>query len=369
MKAKGILAVILALAMVFALAACGSGTDQAQSSGTPSADAPENSAAIAANDDLQPITVRFAHTASTLHYVHFAALEMKEYVERESGGKITIEIYPNSQMGGEKENIEAVMNGTIEIASTTCGPLTSYVPEFMVMDIPYLFNSYEEAWMALDSNIGQKLGDSLNNYGMELMCYVEAGFRHITTTSTPIYTPDDLKGMKMRTMEAANHIKHFSAMGANPTPVSWTDLYMALSQHLVDGQENPVGNIFDINLYEVQKYCTLTGHLYDCCPIIANLDWYESLPAEYQVILKEGFAMLQNYTRFMNAIYEDQYIELLKEHGMTVIELTDAEKDAFRAIGQPAVTEAVEETLGKEYVQDFLDSILALRELETVQVA
>lgn len=353
MKTKKFLALILALLMVFSITACGSGSGGSSEEGS---------------GDLGNYTVRVSHGLTIEHPTHQALLQMKEYVERETGGKVTIEIFPNSQLGGERETVEQVQNGTLEMAYTTVGPLTSVVPEYMVLDIPFLFNSYAEAWMILDSNVGMKLSDTLNNYGLEQMCWLESGFRHITTSNVPVATPSDLNGLKIRTMEAAMHMENFKALGANPTPVAWNELYLAMSQKLVDGQENPLGNIVDLKMYEVQKNLTLDGHLYDAAPLVTSSDWFSSLPLEYQKILKEGAMIASSYNRFMNYICEDQYKDILIDKGMTITELTNEQKDAFRKLGQPAVAAKVKEELGAEFVDDFLSSIEKIRALETVKV-
>ncbi|MCI8649447.1 MAG: DctP family TRAP transporter solute-binding subunit [Anaerotruncus sp.] len=349
---KRILTLALAILIVFGTTACGG-----------------KSASSSSGDELGTYTVRVAHGLTLEHPVHQAYEQMKSYVERETDGRVKIEIYPNSQLGGERELVEQVKNGTLEMAYTTVGPLTSFAPEFMVLDIPFLFDSYEEAWMILDSNVGATLSDSLNQYDLELMCWMESGFRHITNNTKPIIAPADLSGMKIRTMEAAMHMANFSALGANPTPVSWTELYLALSQKLVDGQENPVGNIVDIKLYEVQKYLTLDGHLYDAAPMVTNYKWFQSLPAAYQRVLKEGAQMAQNYNRYMNYLCEDQYTQILKDKGMEVIELTSEQKQAFADLGQPAVIAEVKKNIDAAFVDQFLASIEEIKKLETVQVS
>lgn len=351
---KKLTVILLVLTMVLSMAACGA----AGSSAKTEAEATE----------LGEYTVRISHGLAEAHPVHMACVQMKEYVEKESGGKLTVEIYPNSQIGGERESVEAVLNGTCEMAYTTNGPLTSFAPEFMVMDIPFQFDSYEEAWLALDSNVGKTLADTLKNHNLYLMCWMESGFRHLTTSGDPVTTPEDLQGRKIRTMEAAMHMTNFKALGANPTPVSWTELYLAMSQKLVDGQENPLGNIVDQKMWEVQANISLTGHIYDEAPLVTNYEWFSGLPAEYQLILKDGAAIAQNYSRFMNFLQEEQYRQLCEDKGMEIIDLSAEQKEAFREIGQPAVVEAVVAEIGSEFVDWWLKAVDDLKAQELVDV-
>ena len=345
---KKLLNLIPVLILSFCLAACGSGAEGETST------------------DLGQYTIRIGHGLSPSSPLHAAFTQMKDYVESKSNGNLTVEIFPSAQVGGEREMVEGVQNGTLEVAYTTTGPFTSFVPEFMVLDIPFQFDSYEEAWMVLDSNVGKELMATAEQYNLHLIAWMESGFRHITTSDVPVTTPDDLKGLKIRTMEAAMHMKNFESMGANPTPVSWSELYLAMSQRMVDGQENPIVNISDLKMYEVQKYLTLSGHLYDAAPLVVNNDWWNSLPAEYRQIISEGAMMASNYNRFMNYLQEDQLLKVLQEHGMEVIELTPEQKEAFRALGQPAVTEAVKNELGAEFVDKWMSDVAALKAAESV---
>lgn len=354
-KLKKAAAILLILAMTLALAACGSNASGGSSGGDYAA--------------LGDYTVRMSHGCAQSHPIHLAALQMKDYIERESDGHLTMEIYPNGQIGGERESVEAVMNGTCELAYTTNGPITSFVPEFMVMDIPFQFNNYEEAWMVLDSNVGQQLADTMQKYGLYLMGWMESGFRHLTTSGDAVKTPDDLKGLKIRTMEAAMHMANFKALGANPTPISWTELYLAMSQKLVDGQENPLSNIVDQKMWEVQSSITLTGHIYDEAPLVANYKWFSDLPVEYQKILKEGAMIAQNYNRYMNYLQEEQFLDLCRSKGMEVVELSDSEKAAFRDIGQPAVAAEVRKEIGDEFVDWWLNSVEEIRAQEKIDAS
>lgn len=353
-KFQRVLSVVLTAVLMAALCAgCGGNP----SGGGNDAASPEN---------LEEITIRIGHGVTEQHSIHIGILEMKSYIEEKSGGKIKVEIFPNAQMGGEREMVEAVQNKTLEIAYTTTGPFTSFVPEFMVLDIPFQFKNYEEAWMVLDSTVGQQLKDSAEARGFKVLAFLESGMRHITTAGRPVRTPDDLKGLKIRTMEAAMHMANFSALGANPTPISWSELYLAMQQKMVDGQENPLANILDLKMYEVQSTLTLSAHLYDAAPFVANAEWWDALPAQYQDIISTGAMMASNVNRFLNYLQEEEILQTLKDRGMEVVELTDAEREPFKALGQPAVVAEVKKELGDEFVDNWLASVEKLTAHETV---
>ena len=281
----------------------------------------------------------------------------KKYVEEKTNGAITVALYCNSQLGGERESVEQVKNGSLEMATASAGPLTTFNNKFMVLDIPFAFDSYEIAWGVLDGPMGQKLLDSSEGIGIKGLAYLENGYRHVTNNVRPINAPDDLKGIKIRTMEAPMHMENFKMLGANPTPVPWTELYMTMQQKVVDGQENPLANIWEVKMYEVQKYTSLTGHIYDPMPLVANLKWFNKLTKEQQSIIKDGAVLAQNYSRYVNKAREDAIVEKLTEKGMMVNNVSVAGKEKMRAKSQAAVVAKIEGSLDKEFVDEWLAAI------------
>jgi len=209
-----------------------------------------------------------------------------QYVEERTNGEVKIVIYPNSQLGSEEQSVQQVKMGSIELAVCCVGPLTAFDKNFMLLDIPFLFNSYYEAWMVCDSPVGQRILSSCRDYGLVGLAYMTSGFRHVTNNTRPINTLEDLKNLKIRTMSAPMHIQNFRSLGCNPTPVPWTELYLALQQGVVDGQENPIYNIYEHKIYEVQKYTSLTKHIYDSIVLVCNPKWFDSLTKEQQKIVR-----------------------------------------------------------------------------------
>jgi TRAP-type C4-dicarboxylate transport system substrate-binding protein len=253
--------------------------------------------------------IRISSCNAMTHPQNIGLTLFQNMVQQETGGKLKVKIYPNSQLGGERESVEQVKNRTLEVATASAGPLTTFNEDMMVMDIPFLFKNYEIAWMVLDGPAGE----------------------------APIYKPEDLKGIKIRTMEAPMHMTNFKALGANPTPVPWPELYMVLQQKIVDGQENPLMNIWEVKFYEVQKYVSLSGHIYDPMPLVANLEWFNKLTKDQQKTLEIAGIQAQNSSRFVNLAREQKLAELLEGKGMKINPVSDAEKARFMAIRKSAV--------------------------------
>lgn len=282
---------------------------------------------------------------------------MKEYIEKQTDGNVEVNIYSGGQLGGEEETLEQVAQGSLEMAVASLAPLVSYDSNFGVMDIPFVFNSYQEAWMVLDSHIGTDMLDSLKDYGMIGMAFMENGFRQITSSKSAVTSVADLKGLKLRTMQNNNHIAFFQALGANPTPVAFSELYMALSQNTVDAQENPIANVTDKKLYEVQDYLSITNHVYDTMPLVCNLDFFESLPGKYQGIVKTGAVLGMEYSRFCNAERESLILEELEGYGMQINEVDEAAREEMKEIAQPAAIESIAADTGQDKVDQFLADV------------
>ncbi len=301
--------------------------------------------------------VRVSACNSLDHPQTLGLLLMKEYVEANTDGNVQVHVFPNSQLGGEVESLEQVQMGTLEMATASIGPVMTFQEKFAVLDIPFLFNNYLEAWAALDSKVGTDLMDTFEEVGLYGLAYMENGYRHTTNNIKPINTLADFKGLKIRTMQAPLHMKNFTELGANPTPIPFSEVYMALSQRIADGQENPIANIWDLKLVEVQKYTSLTGHIYDAMPLVTNLNWFRSLPVEYQTVIEKGALLGQNYSRFINAGREDLIIAKLREGGMEVNDVSDEAKAEIKKVAQPVIAAEVKKDLGAEYVDAFLAGI------------
>jgi len=210
-----------------------------------------------------------------------------EIVKR-TNGRYKLQYFPSGALGGEREMLEAVQLGTQDLVLTSSGPVGNFVPETRIFDIPFLFRDYDHARKVLDGPIGQDILSKFPSKGLVAVTWLENGFRHITNSKHAIATPEDAKGLKIRTMENKVHMEAFKAMGALPTPMNMNEVFTALQTGTVDGQENPVPIILTNKLYTVQKYLTLSGHVYSPALLITSTDLWNSLSDADKAAFKEA---------------------------------------------------------------------------------
>ncbi|HPL19030.1 MAG TPA: TRAP transporter substrate-binding protein [Spirochaetota bacterium] len=275
-------------------------------------------------------TIKVAYIGSDSHPTMRA---MKEYfvkpIEEGSQGRIKVELYPNAQLGGDREISEGVQMGTIQMAIPASAPLAGFDKRVQVLELPYLFTTKKAAFEAADGILGEKLNSYLAAKGMLILGFQENGFRHVTNNRGPVKAPADLKGIKIRTMENPIHLAFFKAVGANPTPMSWGELYTALQQGTVDAQENPYAMIVDGKFYEVQKYVSETGHVFSFEVLIANKKFMDNLPADLNALVvksaREATLKQREYMDEEEAAFKEEVIQ----GGMTANSLTPEEKQPF----------------------------------------
>ena len=265
-----------------------------------------------------------------------------EELERLTDGRYDVQTFYAGSLGAERESIEGVQLGTLEMTFTSTGPVPNFVPELQVLDIPYLFRDYAHARGLLDSEIGDELLARFEPHGIKGLAWADNGFRHMTNNVQPIETPADLEGLKMRTMENSVHIAAYRDFGILPTPMAFTEVFAALQQGVVDGQENPLSVIESNNFQEVQRYMTLTGHVFSPCVFLMNLDLYDSLPAEDQEAFLAAAKAGAAANRARVDADEASAIEVMSSQGMEIIEEID--RDAFIA----AIAEA-----NAQFTEDF----------------
>lgn len=354
---KRLLSMVLVTALTIGVVGTTTGCSlkRSNSGGAATAESSDVSDEEAESDDVY--TIRVACENSDTYPATRGLQVMKDYVEKNTDGKVIVNIYAGGQLGGEEETLEQVAQGSLEMTICSLAPIVSYNPQFAVMDIPFLFDSYPEAWMVLDSHVGTDMLDSLESCGMVGLSFMENGFRQITSSAGPVSQVSDLSGLKLRTMQNNNHIAFFQKLGANPTPVAFSELYMALSQHTVDAQENPIANVTDKKLYEVQGYLSLTNHIYDTMPLICNKDYFDSLPSKYQGIIRAGAILGMEYSRFCNSEREDLILEELAEQGMAINEMDESSRAEMKEIAQPAAIESISKDLDKNTIDSFMADV------------
>ncbi len=290
---------------------------------------------------------------------HADAVMFKNYVEARSGGRIKVEIYPANELGSEREQMEGVQLGSIQMCNVSEGTVGIFFPEIMALSVPYSFRTYTEAWAVADSPYMKNLlGKMVKDTGIRCLDVNQNGFRNFSNNVRPIKTPADLQGLKIRTMEHRGHMAMVNALGGNAVPIAWGELYSALQQKVVDGQENPPSLVNAMKFYEVQKYYTLDGHIYSIDFTFINNKFYNSLPADLQQIVYEGADIagtvhkaLETYASGVTAVGQ-----LIKE-GMEIYTPTAAELAQFQEASQKPVIDWIKGEIDGKWVDDFLKSI------------
>ena len=278
-----------------------------------------------------------------------AAQKWQEVVEAETDGKFSFRHFPSSGLGGEREVVEGLQLGTVEETIVSTGTLSNFVPATGVTDIPFLFRSLDHARRVLDGPIGQDILAEFDSAGMVALAWGEQGFRHITNNRNAIETPEDIAGMKLRTMENPVHLDAFNAAGAAPTPMAWPEVISSLQQGTIDGQENPLSVIVSVKLDEVQKYLTLSDHVYSPAMLLVSKPFWEGLSDEDKAAFEKGATEAVTVMRAFVDDVEQSGVATLKERGMEVNELTEEQKATFRASIESAY-EGYYETYGKELI-------------------
>jgi tripartite ATP-independent transporter DctP family solute receptor len=297
---------------------------------------------------------KLGHSVSEKHPYHLGAVRFKEIVEKETKGAVSVSIFPNNQLGtGERDLLEGLQLGTVDFYVGSTGPMSGFEKKFMLFDFPFLFKSKQHVYGVLDGKIGTYVMGLLDKQGMKGLAWCENGFRHVTNSKRPIAVPADAKGLKLRTMENKVHMAIWKALGADPTPMAWGEIFTALQQGTVDGQENPIPVIYTSKIYEVQKHLSLTGHVFSPAMIIMSKAKFDALPKEYQDIVLKAAREAAVYQRQQITKMEDEQISKLKELGMTV---TTPDTTPFRE-----ATKAVYEQFRGELGEDakLLDEIIA----------
>lgn len=283
-------------------------------------------------------------------------------VKAKSSGRIEVQVFGAGALGGERDIVEGVKNGFIQ-AGLASGVMANFYPNAMLTDIPYLFSSETVADRVMDGTFGQKLSaDLLAATGMRNLCFGEVGFRDFTSGKVAIHSPKDLIDMKIRVQETPIYVTEMKALGAQPTPIAFPELYTALQSGVVDGQENPIPTIIFAKLYEVQKHVTLDGHNYGVDWFVMNDKFFQTLPPDLQKVVQDSAKLACAEERRVNRVFTADGIKTLKEKGVTVYTPTAAELAQFKAATQQPVTD----WLKTKVDQNWIDGLLAtVKDAET----
>jgi len=309
----------------------------------------------------QEKVIKFANQNNKGHPIVMGMEKFAELVAAKSGGKMTVKVFPGGTLGSDQANVSALQGGTLEMASMNSGIFASLAKEFAIFDFPFMFANTKEADAVVDGAVGKDLHAKLAEKGVVGLAYYELGFRNITNGKRPITKVEDLDGLKLRVIPNPINVDWVKALGANPTPLPWPEVYAALEQHAVDGQENPVATINSAKLYEVQKHLVLTNHQYNPQSVVISKKFWDKLSAAEQKILQDAATESAKYQREQSRSQAAAILDNLKKNGMQVTELPTAEMAKLRNKMTPVVAK-YSVNVGQETVKAVQDVLAKVRQ-------
>lgn len=299
------------------------------------------------------LTIKAAHAASATNTGHKALEMMDEALRARTDGRIGLEIFPNGQLGGERELIESIQLGNIDLVFVSSAPLASFNQQFFALDMPFLFKDRDSVYSVLDGEIGQELLDSLRPVGMVGLGYWENGFRQLTNNKQVIQTADDLRGLRMRTMENEIHLMAWRTLGTNPAPLAFNELYTALQQGTFDAQEGPINLFRDMRFDEVQKHISITNHIYSPFVVLMNPDVQAQLSEADLAILHEVFEEAKTYQRGLAQKADEEAAAELR--GVTITSLSSDELASFASQMEP-VYQRIKSIVGEDFANRIIQA-------------
>lgn len=299
----------------------------------------------------QEKTIKFATQNPKGHPIVQGLDRFKELVESRSGGKIKVNLFPGGVLGSDQANVAALQGGTLEMVSMNSGILSNQVKEFAIFDFPFMFGAEAEADAVLDGAFGKKMHAMLNDKGLIGLTYFELGFRQITNSKRPIVKVEDLEGLKLRVIPNPINVDWVKALGANPTPLPFPEVYSALEQKAIDGQENPETVIAANKFYEVQKHLVISNHQYNPQSVLMSKKFWDGLTPEQQKLITQAALDTAKFQRTQARSAVSSATETLKKNGMQVSSFSPAELAKLRDKLRP-VTAKYGVTVGQDLVKE-----------------
>lgn len=352
---KNVIAIAIALCILLALAACGGGNSQG---GSASPAAPGSSAAPSGAGSAAGAAYlfKFGHVQPSTHPYHTGAVYLNELLQERTDGRIALDIYPSSQLGAERELVESVQMGTVDIGLVT-SPLANFDTSWYLFDIPGIFYTKEHAYEFLDGDKGQAMLDGLANVNIKGVSFWETGFFNIFVNKYAIETPQDLAGLTIRVMENDAYITYFSTLGANPVPMAYSEVFTGIQNGTVNGTLIPIAAIYMNQFYTVAPYITRSQNWY--CPVtfLMSMDAWNSLPADLQEAFQECANEARDYMRQELTDSEEEQVAAMAAEGCTI---TEVDKARWREQEAEAVQAVKDQFIGTHVPQETLDYIAEL---------
>ncbi|WP_459927499.1 TRAP transporter substrate-binding protein [Desulfosporosinus burensis] len=342
-KITRLMALLLSLTLIISLVGCGTSSTQ---------NAPKEG-----DKAGQAITLKVGIGSSLQGSSHGKGIvKFKEIVEKESNGRIKLQLFPDGQLGNDQSMMDALRMGTLDFTVTSTAPIANLTKSFEVFDLPFLFPNEQVADKVLDGAAGQEILNTLDSVGIIGLAYWENGFRNITNSKRPINSLEDLKGLKIRTMQNTVHLETFKTWGANPTPMPFNEVFTALEQKVIDGQENPIPLIYDSKFYEAQKFLTISRHFYTPFVFMVSKKTIEKLSPADQEMIKKAAVESRTYERQVNRENDQKYLEQMKQAKITVNELSPEARQKF-IDSSKEIYSKFENEIGKDRLENILDAI------------
>ena len=292
----------------------------------------------------QPVKITLGHGAAPGNPRHEAATLFAERIKQKSNGRYEIFVAHSAQLGEDAAMVTALRSGSLDMTANSQGAVSAAVPEYAALGLPFLFSDIEKAWKLLDSPVGQELAKRTAAKGMIVLGYWDNGIRHITNSKRAIRTPADVKGLKIRTPPDPVTVDIMQALGADTQQIKFSELYVALQQGVVDGQENPLTNTVSAKIYEVQKYLSLSGHKYEVTPFMISKRTWEKLNAADQKLFQEAADEATKLQRKLSKEADDKLLVELKEKG---VQVDNVDRPQFIAATKPVYDKWLASPIGE----------------------
>jgi tripartite ATP-independent transporter DctP family solute receptor len=300
-------------------------------------------------------TLKLASATAPDHPYNVGAQKFADLIKERTNGRIEIKIYPSLQLGkGEREMLEGVQQGAIDLLVTSTGPLGGFSPSINILDFPFLFRDFNHVDLVMDGPLGRKLLDDFEKVNVQGLAFWENGFRHLTNSKLVVKKVQDGKGLKIRTMENKVHLAAWKDAGFNPTPMAWGEVFMAMQQGVIDGQENPIAVYYTSKLWDAkQNNLSLTAHVYSPAPILMSKKTFDAMPKEDQKLFLVTALEVAKFQRKINRDAEESRLQEVAGKGVTVVR--DVDRESFKKAMAP--------------VYDQFSSQFPKKEIETIMNA
>ncbi len=304
----------------------------------------------------EKMVLKLGHVANLEQPYHIAAEKFAKDVAERTNGQIEIQVFPNSQLGGQRDLVEGIQFGTVDIAFTSSAVLGNFIPTAQVIDLPFLFRDSEHVYKTVDGPLADEIYAGAENLGIKVLATWENGFRNVGNNIRPVITPEDMKGIKIRVFESQLYLDMFSLLGSIPTPMAMSEVFTGMQQKTIDGIENAVVQCYASKYQEVMKYYSITEHTYNPQIVSMSLDKWNKISPENQKIIMDAAIENRDYNRSLAAELSGKYLKAMEEEGVEVTILTPEQKEEFKVVMKP-VWEDYYDVVGK----DLIDKITAVK--------